>query len=299
MLHHRGIALIQVLIITMVLSILGLYILQSTRDQVNLTSTIQKSTELRLELENTEAEIINALLSNFKIQKINTQSPVASKWNFHNKPFDVGDVSVKIQDLNGLISLNITDNSMLEDLLTTLDVSGSDIREFTDSLSDWKDDNDLKRINGAERDYYEREGIAGPRNGYLQSMSEASYIKKGTILTEEQWRAFFTVERTSGFNPLSAPEKILLSLVKDDTKVAKIIKLRDNGQLTGRLFYNITLIEADEFVSYIAGSTLNVTMTAKRDEQQMIKKFTIKLRARSIRRPVVITNVMWNTNENK
>lgn len=295
---QRGIALIQVLIISFILSMLGLYIMQSTRDQIKTTYTIQNAMNLRLQLETAEARVINALLSEFKLKNKNSENKVASQWNFYYEPFELDNVQVQIQDLNGLISLNSTDKILLYDALTALKVESEDVKEFVDSLADWKDEDDLKRRSGAERNHYEVLAKPGPRNGYIQSTAEVGYINKSDILTKEQWNKYFTVEPVTGFNPSLAPELILKSYVKDETKVAKLIELRDNGQLTKHSFYDIVPGDTGEFINFLSGSTYHIKLTAKMQDQKVTKRFTIKLRARSITRPVVITNVMWNIDEN-
>ena len=63
---QRGIALIQVLIITFVLSLLGLYINQTVQEQIKITTSIQNKFLMRLELEKTEADLLQALLSTNK-----------------------------------------------------------------------------------------------------------------------------------------------------------------------------------------------------------------------------------------
>lgn len=295
---QRGIALIQVLIIAFILSMLGLYIMQSTRDQIKTTYTIQHAADLRIKIETAEAKVINALLSEFKFENKESENQVVSQWNFYYKPFELDSVQVQIQDLNGLISLNITDKQLLYDTLAELQIERENINEFVDSLADWKDENDIKRRSGAERNHYEMQGKPGPRNGYIQSMAEVSYINKSEVLTKNQFNKYFTVESVAGFNPSLAPELILKSYVKDDTKVAKLIELRDNGQLTKHSFYDIVPGDTGEFINFLSGSTYSIKLTAKMHNQKVTKKFTIKLRARSITRPVVITNVMWNIDEN-
>ena len=86
---QRGIALIQVLIITFVLSLLGLYINQSVREQVNITTRIQNKFLMRLELEKTEADLLEALLSNKKYRNKLATNNITSKWNFYGKEFQL------------------------------------------------------------------------------------------------------------------------------------------------------------------------------------------------------------------
>ncbi|MFY8285261.1 general secretion pathway protein GspK [Pseudoalteromonas sp. SSMSWG5] len=294
---QRGIALVQVLIITLVLSTLGLYIIKSSREQVATTFEIKEALSLRIKIENTEARVINALLSQFRIQNVTNESDIAKNWNFYNKPFEVEGVSVQLQDLNGLISLNVADLQLLKDVLMKLNVSPSESDIFIDSLADWKDENDLKRLNGAERAYYESQDMPGPRNGYLQSLAEVSHIRNSDILTPQQWSEYFTVEHITGFNPANAPEPILQAFIKNDTTVANLVGLRDNARLNGNTFYRESGIEPDEFINFLPGDSVKVTLTAKKSNQRVSKSFTAKIRTRSLTRPIVITNVIWNQNE--
>lgn len=291
---ERGIALIQVLIISMILSILGIYILQSSKEQVALTNSIKIALEQRLKIENAEAKIINSLLSEFKIQDPNSENELVKKWNFHNKPFEFGGITVQIQDLNGLISLNAVSKSTLQDFFLQNNIDSEKSEQFIAALLDWIDDDDKTKYNGAERDYYESENLPGPRNGLLQSVAEVFYIKNHDILSEKDWYKYFTVANVSGFNPANSPEKILKSFLKNDVKVAKLLELRDNKPLDRRVFYSETGIDSDEFLSFLTGDNLRITFVAKDKLQKTTKTFTVKLRGRSLTRPVVMTNVVWN-----
>lgn len=294
MLTQRGIALIQVLIIAMVLSILGIYILQSSRDQVAITNSIKISLEQRIEIEKAQARILHSLLSEYRAKNIKSDNELVRQWNFHNTPFTLDNVSVQIQDLNGLISLNEVNKSTLEDFFVQYGVDKSLSDQFIASLTDWIDGDDDLKYNGAERAYYEKMELTGPRNGLLQSVEEVFYIKNHDILPKEDWYKYFTVANVSGFNPAHSPEQILKSFIKNDTKVAKLIELRNNTQLNGHVFYSETGIDSDEFLSFQTGDNLRITLTAKNQQQKTTKTFTVKLRVRSLTRPVVITNVVWN-----
>ena len=294
MLQQRGIALIQVLIIAMILSILGIYILQSSRDQVAITNSIKIALEQRIEIENAESQILHSLLSEFRVKNLQSENELVKQWNFHNAPFKLDNVSVQIQDLNGLISLNEVSKSTLEDFFLQYGIDQNLSDQFIASLSDWIDSDNNTQYNGAERAYYEENDLTGPRNGLLQSVSEVFYIKNHDIISEEDWYKYFTVANVNGFNPANSPEKILQSFIKDDTKVAKLLELRNNATLNGHVFYIETGIDSDEFLSFLTGENLKVTLTAKNQQQKTTKTFTVKLRVRSLTRPVVITNVVWN-----
>ncbi|XQF90940.1 hypothetical protein ACOBV8_06240 [Pseudoalteromonas espejiana] len=118
---QRGVALIQVLIIAMILSILGIYILQSSKDQVAITNAIKTALDQRIEIENAESKILHTLLSEFRVKNLQSENEIVRQWNFHNKPFKLDNVSVQIQDLNGLISLNEVNKSTLDDFLYNME----------------------------------------------------------------------------------------------------------------------------------------------------------------------------------
>ena len=65
--NSQGIALIQVLIISIILTMLGIYINQTVRSQIGVVSLMKNSFELNIELENSEAELLHALLTQKKL----------------------------------------------------------------------------------------------------------------------------------------------------------------------------------------------------------------------------------------
>ena len=192
----KGIALIQVLIITMVLTILAIFISQSVRNQVKLAIDIKSSVELELALETAEANLIQALLSQKLYVNKNGVNNIAKRWNFHNKTFNFNDsVSIKLQDLNGLLSLNMMSPSLATKVFKKLNLEGHPVRTFLDSLKDWIDEDDLTYLNGAEKHYYKSIDVNGPRNGYLQAIDEVLSIRMGDILSLTVWKKYFTTRK--------------------------------------------------------------------------------------------------------
>ena len=220
---------------------------------------------------------------------------MVSSWNFYGKPFKYQDtVSISIQDLSSLVSVNLMDQTIARSLLNVLKVNDTKSRELVDSLLDWVDADDSRRINGAESQYYRSQGMIEPRNGYIQSVAEVAFIKGADALTPEQWQENFTVELVNGFNPLNAPRKVLKAVIKADNIVEQIISLRNDNQLTTLKFYQLTGIEDDVFVTYATGNRFLVKLAVNRDNQKMSKQFVVTLNPRSNLRPIIITDVAWN-----
>ncbi|MEQ3528578.1 hypothetical protein [Pseudoalteromonas sp. XMcav11-Q] len=290
----KGIALIQVLIISLVLSLLGIFILQTGQEQVKTSSQIKKSFELRLQLESTEALLTNALLTAPNYNDPNNVNEIATIWNFHGSVFKINGVEVSIQDLGGLISLNTTGGDLIGDFLVYMGSEQAQAKEFVDSLRDWKDEDSRVFRQGAESEYYRNSNLKGVRNGYLQSLGEVLHIKGAKKNRLDKLLQYFTVEHVSGFNPLNAPKEVMASFVKNKSTVEKLLELRDNGQLSANVFYKYTGFSSGESLTFSTGNLLRITMRVKSDDQTLSKQFIVNLRVRSKHRPFVMTDVSWN-----
>lgn len=292
---NRGIALIQVLIISIILTMLGIYINQTVRSQIGVVGLMKNSFSLHLKLENTEAELIHSLLTEKRYQSAQSESSLVQRWNFHGRPFLLQqDTLVTIQDLSGVLSLNALDHTIARNLFAKLGKSDHEVRTFLDSVADWKDKDDLKRLNGAESDDYRYIMKPGPRNAFLQSLGEVENIVQGQLLTPAQWQSYFTEEVTSNFNPLNAPELILKAFINNDAAYEEVLEQRNSGSLTAYSFYQATSIEENEFVLFVTGKKLKVTLSVKGHNNKLSKQFIVDLRPRSSSRPIVISQLTWN-----
>jgi general secretion pathway protein K len=291
----RGIALIQVLIISIILTMLGIYINQTVRSQIAVVSLMSGSFELNLELENSEAELLHALLTQNRYQKKDNDNRLVQRWNFHGKPFLLNEnTTIVIQDLSSVLSLNTLDNTLARNLFKRLGFDGHKVRTFLDSLADWKDKDDLKRLNGAERDYYHYIKQPGPRNGYLQVLSEVEGVQQGSLLSKKQWNDYFTDMIYSRFNPLNAPDLLLKTFLNNDVAYEEVLQQRNAGTLTGHNFYQLTSIDQDESITFGTGRLLKLTLLVKGQKNKLSKQFIVELRPRSLSRPIIISQLTWN-----
>jgi general secretion pathway protein K len=68
--------------------------------------------------------------------------------------FGAGDFQVRIGNESGKIDINQASEPMLKMLLDVFDLDEKEKSIIADSILDWRDENDLHRLNGAEDDYY-------------------------------------------------------------------------------------------------------------------------------------------------
>ncbi len=89
-----------------------------------------------------------------------------------------GEFSYRITDEEARMNLNSGQRARLDRLLTLLGVEKEQRDVITDSIDDWRDANDLRRMNGAESDYYLQLPVPyNARNSSLQDEAELLQIK--------------------------------------------------------------------------------------------------------------------------
>ncbi|WP_448213063.1 general secretion pathway protein GspK [Colwellia sp. MEBiC06753] len=309
-LFQQGIALIQVLIISIILSMLAIYISQTVRTQVGAAGLTQDYHYSVIAIESAESELLHYLLTeeHYKIalnnqyreqqssnDQDNTQSNIRERWNFYGQAFELTpQVNASIQDITGLLSLNHLNRRVAERLFEELGKDDESIRIFLDSLADWKDKDDLKHLNGAESQYYAKTLGYGPRNGYLQSFDEIAHIRGGEILTIDQFKRYFSLSLISSFNPLNAPDLLLKSFINDDLNYEQTTNRREQADLNGLSFFQVTGIDEDDFISFRTGRIFSVVLSTATTSNNLQKSFIVEIRPNSQKRPVIISETLWN-----
>jgi len=132
----------------------------------------------------------------------------------HAFDFEGRTITVGIRKATGLIDLNAADPKLLDDLLRASGVEQVDRERIVDALLDWRDEDDLVRLNGAEADDYRRLGIGWtPRNDKLTSIDELRYVLGITPSTFDAIAPYLTVySGRSGLEIEYAPPQLVMLL---------------------------------------------------------------------------------------
>jgi len=167
---EKGLALLMVLwVITLLAVIVGEFC-YAMKTEINITRNFKESTQgyyISLAgVNRAAAELIKETSTG--MQKL--QSPLEDEEDFDtgedliewrvgaNIPpvlFGEGEYKVKISNESGKININKATRSMLLMLLNGFDLDDSEKDTIADSIMDWRDKDNLHRINGAEDDYYQ------------------------------------------------------------------------------------------------------------------------------------------------
>jgi general secretion pathway protein K len=135
------------------------------------------------------------------------------------------DITVEVQDSNGMLSLTTINTLALGRLLTYFGADQKEVDIFIDSLLDWIDPDDLTRINGAEKDWYSSQGLKyAPRNYPLQYKEEIKLIRGMKPELYEKIEPYLTLLPQTGFNPNTAKDPVLIAYLDIDNDTLKVLK---------------------------------------------------------------------------
>jgi general secretion pathway protein K len=163
---HEGMALIIVLWVLTLLSVLALEFCFSMRTELNVTRNQKEKEQLYYYaqggIQRGIAELIyrsDPLLHQKRIApKIEDTGEFEKEWKCDGTPYAVsfqyGDAEVKLKSESGRINLNRAPDQLLRKVLSYFVELGEQRDVIVDSILDWRDADDLHRLNGAENDYY-------------------------------------------------------------------------------------------------------------------------------------------------
>lgn len=151
------------------------------------------------------------------------------------------DVLVSLQDARGMISLNgslldTVGRVRLERLLATYNLEPTTIASLIDSVLDYRDTDDFRRINGAEKEEYAAAGKGGfIRNAELLAPTEIVRILgvsgRAELWGDDPLTNHVNTLRSSLFNPNSAGWRDLVAATGITEEMAKsLVKTRRSGE---------------------------------------------------------------------
>jgi len=134
---------------------------------------------------------------------------VATDTTFGEIPF-----SLHLRDTGAALNINLAEEVMIRQFLAQglgLDYARAD--RLTQAMMDWRDDDDLPRINGGEREEYIEAGAPVlPPNRPFSEIDEVRYVLGMTPDVFDAMRPFLTIQSAGRINLNSAPEEVLNAL---------------------------------------------------------------------------------------
>jgi general secretion pathway protein K len=96
----------------------------------------------------------------------------------YSLPFDQGICEIKVMSEAGKVHINLISEGLLRKIIGNLGLEGEPRDIVVDSILDWRDPDDLYRLNGAENDYYQ--SLKEPydcKDGNLDSIEELLLVR--------------------------------------------------------------------------------------------------------------------------
>lgn len=214
-LKQQGIALVVVLWMLVLLTIMAAGYSTTMRTEIKLTAQQLHASQSRALAEAGIWLAVNDLLK----PELDRVWPVNGTSNDIN--FEGGTIELMIQDQAGKIDLNTARSELLQGLLESVEVEEPLSLEIVDSLLDWRDRDDLTRLNGAEDPEYRQAGYDyEAKDGPLNSIDELRLVMG---MTEEIYQKIYPAltihSHLPGINPAVAPEEALLAIPGTDPEL--------------------------------------------------------------------------------
>jgi general secretion pathway protein K len=301
---ESGIALFLVLWVLTLLSVIVGEFCYAMRTEVNVTRNFREQTQAYYIALAGINKAISELVRNDRIpQKLETpeseageQEEKEARWRINTDievPFGPGKFEVTIGNESGKININRAGESLLKMMLNPFELEDKEKDVIVDSIMDWRDKDNLHRLNGAEDDYYK--SLKKPyecKDGDFDSIEELLMVRGVTseifygglkdvvtIFEPPEQRIRFKVgykvisADLNKVNINAAPRKVLLALplmtedlvqgIMDYRKTSDFRTLNDLGSVVGTEVHAAMLpyvsLEISPYYTVISVGRLNGT----------------------------------------
>ncbi len=256
MCRQRGVALVQVLLVTAIIILLVMQLSLTAAEQVRRAQALQDRSEAALYLHSREVALFYTMLTESLVPSSASGNPYAASWNFHGEPFVVDGLEITLQDRSGLMPFPVSGVTDFEQLLTVLGLGPTRAREMAENLAHWLG----IRLpgGGLPGDATMRGGTGDPVQyfgelRFLAGMDEPLYGKLAELMT---------LYPTRGFNPLTAPAPLLRMRMPESTLRA-VLAARRKGELDQNRLWQLARIGADESILPFTGPGIGIRITGE------------------------------------
>lgn len=236
---RRGFALLVVIVVLLLVSLLASQLILQVRTELRSAANSRDAAADRLLA---EGGVNLALFRLLDKPEPGTEPEWLGKEDFslgrtYETVLPTGKIEYYALDESGKINLNATSTGLLTMFLKYQELKPEEITVIMDSWHDWRDNDNLTQLNGAEQDYYEKlDPPYIPRNGNFEDPGEF-FLLRGTEALKGRFdpHEIFTVYNPGSrlnFDSLSPP--VLEFLVAGDPALVEQYRQlkTDSGKVT-------------------------------------------------------------------
>ena len=209
---QQGIALVMVLWLVILLTIVAASFATHSRVETRMSGNLVERQKARM--------LIETGLNRAKMELMVTHG---QRWPNNGEVLELqepqGRVRISIRNAAGLVDLNRASRETLHKLFAIIEENPEKRDQLVDALADWRDPDDLKRVNGAEDADYTHAGLDyGTVDRDLESVDELSYVMGFNRDSVEKIRGYVTVfSGSSQIDERFAPPELAELLKTDGT----------------------------------------------------------------------------------
>lgn len=177
---ERGVALLMVLWVFVVLTVLVGEFSRGMRDDAIATQNLAEEVQARgVALAGMNQALYCAIEARKNQSEAATtdsddeEAPWVADGTWHDGTYWAGRWSVRMVDEGGKIALNRADEALLRRVFANLGLDTDAQEAVVDAILDWRDSDSLRRLHGAEADYYRSLPVPyAPKDGPFDSVDE-------------------------------------------------------------------------------------------------------------------------------
>jgi general secretion pathway protein K len=281
---QSGIALLTVLWVLVVLMVIVFSFSYLARTETLSTLSFKEGMEKRFLAEaGVERGILELFYRKANLNKVLMEDQAVWKidGSLYFGKVGQGNYAVRIFDESGKFNINLTPEPLLRNLLRTMGLEGTTLDTVADSILDWKDKDDLHRLNGAESDYYQSMSVPyKAKNDNFDTLEELLLVKGVTreILfgygKQKGLIEFLTVHGgTNKINLNAASQEILLAIPgMGQDMVDEILRYRQKQEIKNLQEIGGTVAQNQASIlpysAFGPGNTFTIESSGFRDRPQ-------------------------------
>ncbi len=223
-----GSATILTILISVVIITVGIGFNWLLKEHLKVAEGLKNKSEAMLNAYSTYNAVLYSILTGRVTPRNVTLTTGKQLLGVHSIPLDgtvvdlSGQIRIRLQDTNGMFSLNNLNVFGLERLMKIVR-QGEDAPSGTiDSFLDWIDRDKLVRINGAEDSFYSTKNVPyTPRNYFMQYKEELGFLRGMDDDLYQRLSPYITILPNTGFNPNTASQEVLMAYLDIDHDVLR------------------------------------------------------------------------------
>lgn len=262
--RHSGIALIQVLFLSVIISVMLLSIVHQSKRHTKLAQYMLDRTQASLQLNSIEAETAFLLLT--QLRRANSASPflLSRTWNFHGQTVQMGSVEVQLQDISGLGS--IYNPRLVSFLLAQQGVAEPTLSLALQYIADAT--KTTRELPDSLQPFINLPDVTSRARVPMQLIDEIGFFAGLAPAQVAGLRRLLTSYPIPQYNYLTMPPEILSFYLESDI-LAAVLNSRERGELNGEKFSSITGLSFDESFGINVGRAIRVRFTVSKNDVKL------------------------------